>query len=128
MANETVHVEGLKEGQSIVVTFYNTVLAPGDKPDIFDPSKVYKKTVIARGVDRKGYPCNHGPYTEYYNAPGEIVKKKGSFKGGRIDGELLEYYQDGKLSSKSLWRDGMMLSLQEFDQEGRVVKDLKGDL
>ncbi len=88
----------------------------------------FLRTVITRGVDRKGHPCNHGPYTEYYNAPGENVKKKGSYSGGRLDGELLEYYQDGKIQSKSNWKEGLMLSLQEFDQEGRIVKDLKGDL
>ncbi len=88
----------------------------------------FLRSIVTRGVNRKGYPCNDGPYTEYYNEPGEKIKKKGFFKGGRIDGELLEYYQDGKLQSKSLWKDGAMLYLQEFDQEGRIIKDLKGDM
>lgn len=87
----------------------------------------YKRTIIGRGVDRKNRPCNDGIYIEYYNEPGEKIKKKGSFKQGRIDGELLEYYQDGKLSSKSLWREGLMLNLQEFDQKGRIIKDYKND-
>ena len=88
----------------------------------------YLRSIVTRGVDRKGYPCNDGPYTEFYNEPGEKIKKKGSYSGGRIDGELLEYYQDGKLASRSLWKFGSMLSLQEFDQEGRIIKDLKGDM
>jgi len=88
----------------------------------------YLRTVITMGVDRKNRPCNDGPYTEYYNAPGEIVKKKGFFKAGRIDGQLLEYYQDGKLQAKSNWKEGLMLSLQEFDQQGKIVKDIKGDM
>lgn len=88
----------------------------------------YLRTVITRGFDRKNRPCNDGPYTEYYNAPGEVVKKKGSYKGGKIDGELQEFYQDGKMQCKSYWKEGIMLSLQEFDQQGRLIKDLKGDL
>lgn len=118
----------METSKEVVTTYYNTVFSPGNNPEIVDESKQYKKTVITRGTDRKGNPCNDGPYTEYYNAPGEVVKKKGSFKSGRIDGELLEYYQDGKLQSKSLWKEGLMLSLQEFDQEGRLIKDLKGDM
>ena len=88
----------------------------------------YLRTIITRGVNRKGYACSDGPYTEFYNAPGEIVKKQGSYKGGKLDGELTEFYLDGKIQCKSTWKEGLMISLQEFDQEGRVIKNLEGDL
>jgi antitoxin component YwqK of YwqJK toxin-antitoxin module len=112
----------------VVTTYYNTVFSTGPNPDVVDESKQYKRYVVTRGFDRKGNPCNDGPYIEYYNAPGEKVKKKGSFSAGRIDGELLEFYEDGiTLSSKSQWRDGSMVYLQEFDKEGKVIKHLNGD-
>ena len=84
------------------------------------------RSIVTRGFDRKGRACNNGPYTEFYNEPGENVKKKGSFKNGRIDGELLEYYQDGKLQCKSYWTEGAMISLEEYDQNGNIVKQMKG--
>jgi len=86
----------------------------------------YIRSIVTRGFDRKGHACNNGPYTEFYNAAGEKVKKKGSFKNGRIDGELLEYYQDGKLQCRSCWNEGAMITLEEYDQNGVIIKKMKG--
>ena len=65
-----------------VITYYNTVFSTGPNRDVVEESQQYKRSIVTRGVDRKGNPCNDGPYTEFYNAPGEKVKKKGFFKAG----------------------------------------------
>jgi antitoxin component YwqK of YwqJK toxin-antitoxin module len=83
----------------------------------------FPRTICHTGPDRKGRTKLQGEYIEFYNEPGEKIKKKGSYKDGRIDGLLLEYYQDGKLSCKSLWKEGQMIYLVEYDQQGRIIKN-----
>ena len=87
----------------------------------------FKRTTCHTGEDRKGRIKLNGEYIEYYNEAGEKIKKRGSFKDGRIDGELIEYYQDGNVSSKSKWKEGQMIYIQEFDQQGRIIKNY-GDI
>lgn len=71
----------------------------------------------------KGYT-----YIEWYkdkNGKNISVKKQGKYKKSRLNGKLVEYYQDGSIQCESYWNGGTMVYLKEYDQNGRIVKDYK---
>ena len=42
---------------------------------------------------------------------------------GTIDGEHIEWYENGNVKLKEYCKYGLVLKMQEFDEEGNVIKE-----
>lgn len=70
---------------------------------------------------KNGIP--HGEKAEFYEC-GKI-KSYCIMDTGTIDGEKVEWYENGKIKRKQTCKYGLVLKLQEFDEDGNLVKEKK---
>ena len=45
--------------------------------------------------------------------------------GGTIDGEYIEWYENGEVKIRKNCKYGLVLTMQEFDESGRLVNEKK---
>ena len=44
---------------------------------------------------------------------------------GTVDGEKVEWYENGNIKQKKLCKYGLVLKLQEFDEDGNLINEKK---
>ena len=63
----------------------------------------------------------HGQRVRFYETG--KVKSCCVMDNGTIDGEHIEWYENGNVKLKEYCKYGLVLKMQEFDEEGNVIKE-----
>ena len=123
---------GKKDGKW--VTYHSN-----SEPHIVSEYKDNKLNGPLKEYDNKGYLVVDaiykdsvvvGQYKEYYGGaiaaygytPGKNLKKEGTFKNGKLDGEWLSYYENGQLAIKSNYKNGNLDGAYlEYSREGQLI-------
>lgn len=65
----------------------------------------------------------HGQRVRFYETG--KVKSCCVMDSGTIDGEHIEWYENGNIKLKEYCKYGLVLKMQEFDEDGNVIKEKK---
>lgn len=99
-------------------------------------NELEKGGVPINGIIYERYPSGSLNYYCFYNngiPNGQRVRfyESGKIKSycimdtGTIDGEHTEWYENGTIKLKEFCKYGLVLRLQEFDENGNIIKEKK---
>lgn len=85
------------------------------------PFKLYQDGVLLAEGNNSGYGKDNyeGEYKEFY--PNGNIKKIAFFKNGELDGDAIEYYNNGQISSKIHYIHGVAKEEQSYLKNGKRI-------
>jgi antitoxin component YwqK of YwqJK toxin-antitoxin module/Tfp pilus assembly protein PilF len=92
----------------------------------YDTQKWYNKNGLLTEVDAISDGKFNGEFTIYYNLGSDFLNYKGTYLDDKLQDTLFEYYDDGKLASQKVFKNGSTNGdYASFYRNGQVANQFK---